>query len=336
MSNKLSKAGMIVAGLALILVTFGYLMFWRTAPFEGLTADFRPLMTAESVAQMQTDITDLEAASTEYRTALVPAVAQRLGVAPAALEAQFAQQFPATTTGMNAIPQIAAGMRSLAATFDAERARFTQADAIPTKDQTTTSIPWLLTGAGILALIVAFSATRRRGTAVAAIVLGVALAGAPLVISMPSKAAAADQLNANLAPVFTSARVVQTQQAVSTLEAMTSEITTTMLPAIASQLQLPADQVNAFLGKNFPALAATLQNAPQALARAQSIAAAYAENLPRYEDIKPVSFRVITWTTILAGFLLIVAGAAAFGSAAQIATLETRERRWVGRRRQAA
>lgn len=336
MSDRLSRAGMIAAGIALIAVAFGYLMFWRTGPFEALTADFRPLMTSQSVAQMETDIAGLEVAAAEYNGALIPALAGRAGTTPAALKAQFAQRYPAATAGMDRIPQIATGLRSLAGTFAAERARFAQADAIPTRGLSTTAIPWLLTGAGLIAIVVAAGATRRRFPAVVAIVLGVALAGVPLIISMPSKAAAADRLNANLDPTFTAARVVQTEQAVATLTAMTTEITTVMLPQVSAQLGLPASQVNAFLAQNFPALTATLQSAPQALARAQSIASVYGENLSRYEDVKPVSFRVITWTAIGAGLVLIVAGAAAFGSAAQVSSFDMRDRRRPMRRRQAA
>ncbi|HVL91116.1 MAG TPA: hypothetical protein VM841_12865 [Actinomycetota bacterium] len=336
MAERMSRAAMIAAGIALLAATFGYLLFWRTVPFEAMTADFRPLMTARSVAQIEADVQGLEAAAAEYRTALIPTITARTGSSVDALRARLARQYPAVTSGMDQIPRIAAGMRSLAATFESERVRFAAADAIPSKGITTTAIPWLLTIAAAIAIVAGLSAAGSRGTAIAAVVAGVMLAAAPLLLSMPSKAAAADRLNDNLAPLFNTGRIVQTEQAVDILQAMAAELTTTMLPQISARLGLPPEQITPFFAQNFPALTAMVQTAPEALARAEAIAHVHAGNQARYEDIRPVSFRVLTWTSLGAGLTLIVAGSVASGRAARIAAFEPGEGRRPGRRRVAA
>lgn len=332
MPNRAARPAIILAGIALIAVTLSYLLFWKTGPFEAMTADFRPLMNPGTVAQLNADIDGLEAAAQEYDTALIPAIAQRTGTSVAALKARFAVEYPAVTAGMAAIPQAGPSLSAIAGTFGTQQALFEKSDEIPTKGMTTTGIPWALTGAGIVALLLAGPAMRRRGSAVAAVVLGVVLTLTPLLILMPSKAAAADRLNENLSAIMTPARVTQLDQTVVVLQAMTTEITTTMLPAVPTQLQIPATQVNAFLAQNFPAIAAAVQNAPVAIARAETLAGVFATNLPRYQEIRPVSFRVITWTSIAAGLVLIVAGVLAYGTASQVSVFETRQRRRRGER----
>lgn len=336
MNERAARPALTTAGIALIVVTFAYLLFWRTGPYEALTNDFRPLMNPGTVAQLNADIDGLEAAAAEYDSALIPALAQRLGVSRAELETTLAKQYPATTTGMKAIPAAGPGLRRLAGAFGKQQALFEKSDAIPTAGFTTTGIPWALTGAGILALIVAASAARRRASAVVAVAVGFALTVVPLLILMPSKAAAADRLNANLAPIMTRAAADQLDQTVVALKSMTTEITTTMLPAVAAQLQVPPAQASTFLAQNFPALAAALGNAPASLARAETLAGVFKANVPRYQTIDSVSFRVVTWTSIVAGLVMMLAGLAAYGSAAQVSAFRTQRRREATARKSAA
>jgi hypothetical protein len=90
--------------------------------------------------------------------------------------------------------------------------------------------------------------------------------------------------------------------------AMGEEMQTKMLPDLAAQLGMSPDELNAFLGENFPATAAALQTMPDSLQRFEGFVGIFAMNLDNYETIKPVSFTPIIWMMVIGGILILLAG----------------------------
>jgi hypothetical protein len=176
--------------------------------------------------------------------------------------------------------------------------------------------------AGILAIVVGILlwVTARTG-AVMALVLGALLVVVPLVLSLPQKASDADELNANLQPVYTAALVTQAADAVATLGAMGEAMQTTMIPALAEQMGMTPEELQAFLGENFPVVAGALQSMPDTLMRFQGLVTVFDENLDNYETIKSVSFVPIIWTMIGAGAVIFLAGALGLAGRREPATV---------------
>ncbi|MBT8214031.1 MAG: hypothetical protein KJP12_02325, partial [Acidimicrobiia bacterium] len=167
--------------------------------------------------------------------------------------------------------------------------------------------------AGIATILVGgYMLYRIRMGSMVAIGLGVALVVVPLLLSLVGKAADADELNENLEPVYTQELVDGAKGALEVVGAMGTEMQTAMLPTLATQLQFTPDQLNAFLGENFPATAGVLSNLDEVSGRFNGLVTTFDENLDNYEVLKPVAFTPIIWTIIIGGLALIAFGAWGF------------------------
>ena len=98
------------------------------------------------------DHAGLEAAGEEFQTAVAPAMAQQLGMTPEEFGAMVQSQYPAVAQGMEALPEITATFSGLIDTLDSQRELFESADAIPTDDLPATTVPWIITISGLLAI----------------------------------------------------------------------------------------------------------------------------------------------------------------------------------------
>ena len=241
---------------------------------------------------------------------MAPAVAEQLGMTPEQFSAMVSEQFPAVGEGMTAIPEVATTFDGLLTTLETQQPLFESADAIPTQDLPATTVPWMMLIAGLLSIGVGILhlVLRARPVLFSRIVLGAALVVVPLLLSLPQKAADADQLNENLKPVYTQQLVDQAGSALTTMGAMGEEMQSTMIPALAEQLGMTPEELQAFLGENFPAVAGALQNLPDTMARFQGLVTVFDENLDNYQTITEVSFVPIIWTLIGAGGVVLLAG----------------------------
>jgi hypothetical protein len=281
--------------------------------FEDLTDGFRPVLTAQAIETARADVATLGAAGEEFQTAVAPAMAEQFGMTPEEFQAFVGEQFPGVGNGMAALPQIVPTFSGLIDTLDAQRDLFASADAIPTSSIPATTIPWALLIAGILALALGvFMWFVPRTGGIIAIVLGAMLVAVPFALSLPTKAADADQMNANLQPVYTQALIRQANAAVTTVGTMGTEMSGTMLPALAEKLGMTEEQLQAFLGENFPATATALQNMPVSMERFQGLVGTFEANLDNYDTMKSVSFEPIIWTVIVGGAVMLVMGIWAF------------------------
>lgn len=298
----------ILVGAIFVVVTLWQNLFTVGPAFEELTDDFRPILTDEALAQAGDDIADLAAVAEEIPTALFPALSEALGLSPEELQGFVGENFPAVATGVAALPDITTTFDGLVVLLADQQELFASADAIPTQDIPATSIPWGLTIAGIL-VIVAGALMLRPGKAgaITAIVVGAGLVIVPLVLSLTSKAADADQMNENLYPVYTQELVTGAYGALETVGAMGEEMQTAMLPALAEQLQMAPEDVNAFLGQ-FPATAAALQELPDKLVRFDGLVTTFDNNLENYDTMHPVSFAPIIWMVVIGGAVVLVLG----------------------------
>jgi hypothetical protein len=309
--RRLVSALVVVLGLVLIGLTFANNLFKVGPSFESLMTDFRPHLTSSAIASSRTDLATLGAAGTELQTKMVPAMAQQLGMTPDQFTAYIATTYPKVGAGMQSLPQIVSTFDGLVTTLDQQRPLFRSADAIPTKDLPATTVPWSLAGAGVLMLAVGgVMWFRPRLGAGLAVGLGVLLVAVPLILSLPGKAGDADDLNANLKPIYTAALVSQSQTALTTVSGMATELQTTMLPALAAQLKMTPAQLQQFMAGSFPATSAALASLPTAMPRFQSMVAAFDDNLGNYNTLKPVSFAPIIWTLMGLGLLTALAGGA--------------------------
>ncbi len=307
--SKVAALLVMLVGAGLVATTLISNLFAVGPAFENLIGDFRPALTQSSINTARTDIAGLSAVQQEFSTKLAPALSQQLKMTPEQFNGFVSKNFPAVAAGMGALPTAVPTFNALINTLDKQRPLFASADAIPTSSLPATTVPWGMLGAGILVLLIGLAMLRspKAGGAVA-LVVGLLLVLLPLALSLPGKAADADQLNANLKPVYTQALVDNATGALATIGAMGTEMKTTMLPALATQLKMSPEQLQTFLGANFPATAAALQTMPASMERFNGLVKVFDNNLGNYGTLKPVGLERLIWIMMGAGGLIAVLG----------------------------
>lgn len=312
-SGPFSKAVavfVILIGAGLMAMTLISNLFAVGPAFEHLIVDFRPALTQSSIATARADIAGLSAVQTEFTTKLAPALSQQLKMTPTQFNGFVSKNFPAVAAGMGALPTVVPTFNGLINTLDSQRPLFVSADAIPTKSLPATTVPWAMFGAGLLIFLIGFLMLRTpKAGGTTAIVVGLLLVIASITLSLPSKAADADQLNANLKPVYTQALVTNASGALATIGAMGNEMQTKMLPALAMQLKMTPQQLQTFLGSNFPATAQALQTMPASMERFNGLVKVFDKNLANYNTLKPVGLARLIWILMVAGGLVAGLGA---------------------------
>ena len=307
--RKISGGLVILVGVVFIVVTLINNLFAVGPAFEDMISDFRPLLAEESLNTARADIAVLDAAGTEFQTAVAPGMAQALGMTPEEFGAMVQSQYPAVAQGMQALPEITATFSGLIDTLDSQRALFESADAIPTDDLPASTVPWIITISGLLAIAAGVMLFMPgRVWAIIAVVLGAVLLITTFALNLPQKAADADELNENLTPIYTQELIDGAEGSLAVIGAMGQEMQTKMLPDLAANLGMSPDELNAFMGENFPATAAAMQSMPESLPRFEAFVGTFAMNLDNYETIQPVSFTPIIWMMVIGGILILLAG----------------------------
>jgi uncharacterized protein YidB (DUF937 family) len=306
---KISGGLSIVVGVVFIIVTMMNSLFQVGPAFEEMIDDFRPILTDESLDTARADIAGLEAVGEEFETAVIPGLAQAFGMTPEEFAATTAAQYPDVATGIAALPEITATFNGLIDTLDSQQELFASADAIPSNDLPATTVPWIVTLAGIAAIAVGVMMFKPgKLWSILAIVLGAVLLISTFALSLPSKAADADQLNENLTPIYTQELIDGASQSLAVIGAMGNQMATEMLPDLATQMGMSQEELGAFLGENFPATAAAIQTMPETLQRFEAFVGVFAVNLDNYMTIQPVAFTPIIWMMVIGGALILLTG----------------------------
>ena len=308
LKRRIAAGLTVVVGVVLLISTFANNLFKVGPDFEEMIDDFRPMLAEEAIATAKADLAVLGGVGAEFETGIVPAMSQQLGMTGEEFMGFVATNFSDVASGVEALPEIVPTFTGLIETLDSQRELFESADAIPTESLPATTVPWGLFFAGI-ALIIAGVLLYKPGWLGLALTgaLGAAIVIAVLVLSLIPKAADADELNENLEPIYTPELVAQAEGAVGLVSAMGTQMQTEMLPALAEQLGMGGDQLNAFLGENFPTTAQALSILPEAIPRFQGLAANFGNNLDNYETLKPVGFSAIIWTLFIGGLVTLAA-----------------------------
>ena len=310
MLKRLPAALVILAGVVFLVLVLARNLFPVGNDFEEMIDDFRPLLTDESIESYRTDLAGLAAVGDEFQNAIVPALSAQLGMDPASFMGLMGEQFPDVATGLAVMPQMIPQFSGLIDTLEQQQGNFDSADQIPTKSLPAQSVPWGFTFLGLVAIGVGVMMLLKGGRtwSLVAVVVGAAIIVGSFVLTLPGKSADADALNEALQPVYTVETVEGAKTGIAVLGAMGQQMGTEMLPALGAMLGMQPEDLNQFLGANFPATAQALQTMPLSLVRFGTLATVFDNNLDNYETLKPVKFVPIIWAFIAGGVLMVLGG----------------------------
>lgn len=315
MRNRILAGGVVLAGIAVLIATLNAGIFSIADDFEDMTDGFRPVMTDEALATAEADVAALDAVGREFNTMVMPQMSAALQMDAQSFNGFMGEQFPAVASGVNALPDIVDEFTFVVNTLEAQQANFEKADQIPTSNLPATTMPWILLGITIGALIVGFLMFRRAksGSAWTA-AFGVAVVVGVLVLQFVPKANAADDMNEALEPVYNEQMVQGAAGALQIAGAMGGEMQDTMMPALAQQLNLTPEQLSAFLSE-FPATAAALETLPQSMGRFQNLVTTFDQELPNYQAVQDTALSPVAWTVLIAGIAIALLGGYGFFTA---------------------
>jgi hypothetical protein len=282
--------------------------------FEELITDFRPILEEEALATYQADLAGLGAVGTEFQTALVPGLSLALGMSPDDMRAMLGEQYPAVAQGMAALPQLGEQFGGLIDLLDQQRDNFESADAIPTASFVAQTVPWGFLVIGLIGMALGVLAWLGpfRTASLVTMVLGLLIVLGSFLLSLPGKASDADDLNDALKPAYTTQTVQGAQQGLAMIGAMAEQMSDEMIPALAAQLGLTAQELNTFIASGYPATAQAMATMGDSLARFDALVGVFDANLENYQTLRPVAFTPIIWVFIGGGFVLALAGAFGF------------------------
>jgi len=307
MPRRVGSITLVAVGIALVAGTLGFQMFSRAPAFEKMTNDFQKNVTPATVAALQTDVADLKAAGTELQTTGIPALAGLLHMTPEQFATVAQQRFPAVVAAVQQIPQTAASFEKLLGVIAAQDPHLRSAAAIPAKSISTTVVPWLILGSGVV--FVGLGLARARMTSAVAVGLGALMIIGVFAFSLPSKTSDADALNRAMKPFFTQQQIDASRAALASLDTTSGELTGPVLNAIAAAQHVPASQLIGPFASQFPALTKALIALPDATEKVNGLTATFERNLGNYNKVAPFHFLAATWVVVAAGLLVMAGGA---------------------------
>jgi hypothetical protein len=122
-------------------------------------------------------------------------------------------------------------------------------------------------------------------------VLGVGVIATTLVLSVPAKTHAVDNMTAAFRPIFTTQSTEQARSYIATLRAMDTQLTTETLPGLAAMLKEAPQQFTGSLASTYPEIATGLQEMPAILGRIDALVAVVSDNIDNFTlaDAVPTS-----------------------------------------------
>jgi hypothetical protein len=314
MIRKTSLTLVAAVGVFWLASTFVLGYSTKTQAVDNLTNSFRPAFTNASIAQGDADIKVAKNFAQQFQTQAAPALAKQVNLTPEQFVQAVSTQYPAVGQGLTQLPQILTYFDTVQRTIAAQQTNFHQADAIPTKSLPNTAVHWMFVILGITALAAGGSALvlRRRIVAVMAGVLGVGVIATTLILSVPAKTHAVDNMTAAFRPIFTTQSTEQARSYIATLHAMDTQLTAEALPGLAAMLKVTPQQFTESLASAFPEIATGLQELPAILGRIDTLVTTVSDNIDNFTLADAIPTRTLSatgveWQLAIPAAVLIIA-----------------------------
>jgi hypothetical protein len=311
--QRITATVVALAGLVLIAVPFGLRLFDRADDAEDTTDRFRHMMSEEGLIELRSDFETVKAGGIELIEEAAPRFARDLGMTDEEFAAFLAENFPAVALAIEEIPGVIEFVDPVIGSLEEDAEEYRSADTIPLGDLPITVGPWVFLGLGAGLLILGVVLHRRPGAGplTVAVVLGLTIAAAPVIVRFPQKAQDGEDV-AEVARIGLSPEGADRAEfATVVLDELVIETTTEMLPALSDALGVSETRLAVVLAEEYPAVDQFLAAWDDIGPRAYSLAAKQQASVDDFADADELPFRAIPWLFAGPGFVAAAAAAAA-------------------------
>ncbi|WP_239654577.1 hypothetical protein [Rhodococcus sp. AD45] len=310
-----------VAAIGAVLFLFPLVtdMMIKVQGVEHLTGDLRASFKPRALAQTRADMDMVQAMSNQLQSQTLPALPNALVMSPNQFHDYMDQNFPDVASGIDQLDTILPKFDALVTGLETQAPNFRNADQIPTNFLPSTVVPFLFLIPGAVLVLLAVGALSRgrpglsRAALVAGFAVGLMFVIAPLVLSVPAKAKAVDDLTVAFGPVFTDQGVAAVRSDMTVIAAMSDQLQTQTVPALAGALKMDPGQFQDFMGQNFSDVATGIAQLNAILPRFEALVAGMEANVGNFQlaaNIPTASHAAttLTWWFIVPGIALILLG----------------------------
>lgn len=330
MSGQRRIVGVVAVAVGLFMLVSPFVLDYpsKTQGVDDLTDAFRSTFGDDGLAQVRTDMNAVDAFVAQFEQEAAPAIAQALTDAGALAGPEefgpfVAENFPDVAAGLGQFDDpILPYFGSIVDGLEANQRDFERADAIPTSWLPATSVTWIIAVLGLVAAALgAWVLLGNRSAAVLAVGgLGVAIVLVALVLRVPGKSASVDHLTDDFRPVFSAEGAALMRERFEVVRATGDELQAAMVPALGQALGMSPDELGAFLGDQFPAVAAGLTELDGIVERFDALVGNVEANVGSFAlaDSIPTDGRPTVWFPwhlLAPGIVLALAGGAGFAAA---------------------
>jgi hypothetical protein len=141
-TSKIISVIIVLVGVVLIVLPFGYKMFDRASAGADMMADFEPVLTRDNVTTFQGHMETFGGIQSDMQK-MIPAFAQAMGTTEDQLNQMIQDQFPGLAKGMQQMDQMGQDFNMVITVMDNNVENFQKANQLPMRN-----MPWFFIIAG--------------------------------------------------------------------------------------------------------------------------------------------------------------------------------------------
>ncbi|WP_009760387.1 hypothetical protein [Rhodococcus sp. JVH1] len=305
----------VVAAVGLMLFLFPLVssMLQKTQGVEELTGSLRTSFEPTALSQTRTDMDTIQAMADQLQTETLPALPGALAMTPDQFQSYMGENFPQVTHGVGQLDTILPKFQALVAGLETQAPNFRSADQIPTNFLPSATVPFLFYVPGAVLFLVAGGALIRgdqrrtslaRAALLTATTVGAVFIIAPLLLSVPQKAHATDELTGAFATVFTGEGAAAVRADMNVIQDMSDQLQEQTLPALAGALKMDTAQFQNFMSQNYPDVATGVGALNTVLPRFQGLVGGIEGNVGSFQLASSIPTSHTATTTLTLWFLV--------------------------------
>ena len=256
--HRVAAITLIVLGVYLVALPFALSLFSRTRDAEALSDRYRGFATEAGLAQFSANTEQVVDGGEQLLDEGLPGLADDLGMSDAEFAAYVDANYPAVAVYRHRAPEVFGYLTPAVAQTASQAENVSDADDFPVPGVPVTVGPWALIAGGVLVIGAGawlLVGGRRVATALA-VVAGIGLVAAPLVLRWPHETDAAEQVAEAARIAFTPAVAEATVSDTYMTDAAVLELNEAMIPEIGRRLGLTRAEMEAKVARELPAASA--------------------------------------------------------------------------------